>query len=177
MSKWAPTSSVRDSVACWECGKPRCIFSKHMINDEEILKGLQTYKESNQYVCGSLLIPDDSKNSLAGTFFQRIAITCADPIEMAYYNPRDNKRSKFQTPLICALYTSKYNVMEQAELEAEKISGGTKCLPMCRGCRSLGAKPAKQSNRSRTNHLKARAEVNVQKDKVRQSRKKQKMNP
>jgi len=67
--------------------------------------------------------------------------------------------------------------MEQAELEAEKkISGGNKCLPMCRGCMSFGNKPAKQSNRSRMNNVKAKAEVRVQKDTARQSRKKQKMN-
>jgi hypothetical protein len=147
-----------------------------MINDEKIMKSLQTYKESHQYVCGSLLIPDDSKNSLAGIFVQRIGITCADPIEMAYYNPGNNKRTRFQTPLICALCTTKYNVMEQAELEAEKISGGNKCLPMCRGCMSSGNKPAKKSNRGMTNQVKAKAEVRAAKDKAQQSRKKKKMN-
>ena len=173
--KWAP-SSVRDSVACWECGKPRCLFSQKMINDEKIMKSLQTHKESHQHVCGSLLMPDDSKNSLAGIFVQRIGITCADPIEMACYNPGNNKRTRFQTPLICALCTTKYNVMEQAELEAEKISGGNKCLPMCRGCMSFGNKPAKKSNRGRKNQVKAKAEVRVAKDTAQQSRKKKKMN-
>ena len=32
-----------------------------------------------------------SKHSLAGTFVDRIGITCADSTEMAYYNPGNNK--------------------------------------------------------------------------------------
>ena len=34
--------------------------------------------------------------------------------------------------------------------ENEKLTEGKKCLPMCRGCKRIGLKPAKQSNKSRT---------------------------
>jgi hypothetical protein len=33
--------SVRNSVACWECGKQRCLFSKKKIDDNSIIKKLQ----------------------------------------------------------------------------------------------------------------------------------------
>jgi hypothetical protein len=105
---------------------------------------------------------------------QRIGISCADPIEKEYYNPLDNKRTWFNTRLICALCTSETNVMEQVVLENEKLTEGKKCLPMCRGCKSIGLKPAKQSSKSRTDNVKKRSDTQGKRNEAQSSRKKQK---
>ena len=65
-------------------------------------------------------MPENSKSDVAGIFLQRTNISCDNPIEKEFYNPIDNKKPWFITSLICVLFTSETNVMEQDMLENEK---------------------------------------------------------
>ena len=85
-------------------------------------------------------------------------VSCADAIEKEYYNPKNNKRKAYITPVICALCTSEKRVMLNHELETKDLTGGYECLPMCEGCMVNEHKPAKKGNRARKNLQVAKAQ-------------------
>ena len=156
VSKWADTS-VRFSLTCEECGKVRCLFSKNILNKGQ-MKELQKHIETYPYICGHLLFAKDSNHSLGNVVIQRINVSCADAIEKEYYNPKNNKRKAYITPVICALCTSEKRVMLNHELETKDLTGGYECLPMCEGCMVNEHKPAKKGNRVRKNLQVAKAQ-------------------
>ena len=152
VSKWA-ACNVRQSIQCELCLKPRCLFSKSNISKEN-MQELETTEEVNQYICGHLLFPIESNHCLKDTIVQRINLTCEDAVEREYYNPVDSKRSYFQTEIICALCTSKDNLLHQVQLENLNVTEGYPCLPLCQSCHDSGLTPARNGQKPRQNHLK-----------------------
>ena len=156
VSKWA-ACNVRETINCETCTKPRCLFSKTKISEED-RQQIEKKGEANQYICGHLLFPtsDTSHRLKDSTIVQRINLTCADAVEKEYYNPLDSKRSHFQTETICALCTSKEEILFQADLEKLNVTEGYPCLPLCQACNKSGSKPAKKGQKSRQNYQKNR---------------------
>ena len=68
----------------------------------------------------------------------------------------DSKRSRFQTETICALCTSKEDILFQADLEKLNVTEGYPCLPLCQACNKSGSKPAKKGQKPRQNYQKNR---------------------
>ena len=52
---------VRSAVHCYECGKPRCIYSKKSLTTREE-RALRRLTEKFQYTCGSVITPDGKEN-------------------------------------------------------------------------------------------------------------------
>ena len=48
---------MRSSVSCYECEKPRCIYSKKALTAREE-RSLRRLLEKYQYTCGSVIVPD-----------------------------------------------------------------------------------------------------------------------
>ena len=96
-------SYVRQSVHCEECARPRCIFAKSILTEDEVMQ-LQSHIENTQFICGNPLFQEaSSNNSLADSLKNRVNINCFSPVENEYYNPvGTNKRSAFRTKDICA---------------------------------------------------------------------------
>ena len=156
VSKWA-ACNVRETIHCETCTKPRCLFSKTKISEED-RQQIEKKGEGNQYICGHLLFPasDTSHRLKNSTIIQRINLTCADAVEKEFYNPSDSKRSHFQTETICALCTSKEDILFQADLEKLNVTEGYPCLPLCQACNKSGSKPAKKGQKPRQNYQKNR---------------------
>ena len=69
-------------VECVECRNPRPIYSKHRLTHRQHTI-LTLLIADYEYSCGAPILPPN--HSLAETCNVRINITCADPVEIAYY--------------------------------------------------------------------------------------------
>ena len=154
VSKWA-ACNVRGTLQCDECMKPRCLFSKSMISEED-RQEMEKIGETYQYICGHLFFPSETNHCLKDTIVHRINLTCTDAVEKEYYNPVDSKRSFFQTETICALCTSTEDLLEQADLEKLNVTDGYPCLPLCIVCQESGSAPARKGQKPQRNHQKSK---------------------
>ena len=156
VSKWAPTS-VRATVTCENCARPRCLFAKSALSEEQGSQ-LQVLKEARQYLCGSILVEGEHPMVV-----QRMNLSCSDGVEKEYYN---HDKRRFETPVICAHCTSTEGVMLDHELKEKQLCGGYPCLPMC-----AGLTPLKKSNKSRKDLLAAKAQQQTKKAEEAKSKK------
>ena len=155
LSKWAATN-VRRTVTCEDCRRPRCLFSKKLLDNNE-KDELQSYIENNQFICGNPLFSEDSKKSpLETKVVHRINMSCDDGVEKEYYNPDQNKRQHFISIDICAHCTETKSLLYTKELEEEKQTDGFKCLPICRDCLNTGLLPFKHGRKNNPGAAKER---------------------
>ena len=107
MSKVFANSKMRDAICCYECGRPRLIFSMKVPKKKQ-LEALDGYKESVDYQCGDALFDvegvaegDKTLEGLAETFHVRQALTCRDPVEPSYFNYA-NVRGSVDLEWVCS---------------------------------------------------------------------------
>ncbi|GBB99535.1 hypothetical protein RclHR1_03550015 [Rhizophagus clarus] len=76
-------SNIRKLVNCTVCNKPRCIFSKNALSDEE-KTSLEILLDNVIYICGSPITPE--MHDLYKKVYVRQKIYCNSPIEAVYYS-------------------------------------------------------------------------------------------
>jgi hypothetical protein len=131
---------VRSFVFCFNCNKPRCIFSKEL--NTAYYQAANELKKKMEFIsgysCGDLLFDDD--HEISTVIAQRQQLTCESRVEVAYYNV--DGRS-FKTTPVC-IYCGKTGrssfLYQQAEIEARNKSEGKKCYPICIDCFDEGKK-------------------------------------
>eukprot|EP00117_Sycon_ciliatum_P029367 scpid23388/ scgid23400/ len=111
---------VRRTVTCSECQKCRCVYSKVALSsaDSAVLDGALAELE---YSCGSPLLP--TGHPLAATVFVRMALSCNDPVELAYY------ACKHGYPSVCCYCTG-----HEAARPQEYLAKYFTVLPICQVC-------------------------------------------
>jgi hypothetical protein len=112
---------VRSFVTCFECSRPRLLFSEKQLSSEE-MQQLECAKEEYDYSCGGPVFP--AGHSLGEVLFVRRDITCSKPISAQYYSAK-----KF--PTIC------FNCLDDGEMaveDADFVAQFSTFLPRCPAC-------------------------------------------
>ena len=130
---------VRSIVACFDCGKRRCIFSR--AKDEQYKEGLKKWQQKLEsidfrYTC----VSDD--DALSNVFAQRRNLRCSTPIERAYYM---NKDRDFKAQDVCYYCgegcreddRSSDFLLRQQHLEMQNKTDGYAMFPICIQCLSI----------------------------------------
>lgn len=86
---------ARAVVSCLECSKPRVIYSMRLLSSRhQATLAAALSEDSMDYTCGSPIL--EPRHILASTTQVRLALSCGDPIELAYY------RAPFGRQDLCA---------------------------------------------------------------------------
>ncbi len=149
---------VRAFIACYHCGKRRCIYSP---TDATFGRGRQALlakleSVSDRYSCGDLIFDEDDE--MCKLIVQKLNLTCETKIELGYYL---NKGRTLKLKPICIHCgesesgTAGSFLLGQEELHERALTGGRKCFPICVDCLDSGKKVVKGKG---TDQLKAREE-------------------
>ena len=81
--------NVGSTIKCTECKKPRLMYSKKKLSDNEKV-ALKRFLSSYEYVCGSSFkeVPDDAHPNvdIIRKVFVRENLSCSSVIESSYYS-------------------------------------------------------------------------------------------
>ena len=101
---------------------------------------------------------------------QQQSLTCKSKIEKAYYNV-DGRKLKLEDVCIhCGNGGTSAFLRCQPELEAENMTGGKLCYPICIDCIKEGKKPV-QYTKKKINQTKKRKEVAANKTAAKHAKK------
>ncbi|XP_073720261.1 uncharacterized protein [Misgurnus anguillicaudatus] len=115
-------------VSCMECSKPRVIYSMRLLSSRhQVILAEALSDDSLDYNCGSHIL--EPKHVLASTVQVRLALSCGDPIELAYY------RAPFGRQDLCAHCGEPQGNTLPSLLEKFKT-----VLPCCQVCFGAGKK-------------------------------------
>jgi hypothetical protein len=120
-------SNIRKLVNCTICNKPRCIFSKCALNDEE-KTSLEILLDNVIYICGSPITPET--HNLYEKIYIKQKIYCNSPIEAVYYSCR-----RLKTEIICFYCGDKNELLEPDDNLKKKF---TTIYPFCKICKDKG---------------------------------------
>ena len=95
---------LRKFVNCTICNKPRCIFSKSALSDEE-KTSLEILLDNVIYICRSPIISET--HNLHEKVYIRQKIYCNSPVEAVYYSCR-----RLKTEVICFYCEEKDGLLE-----------------------------------------------------------------
>ncbi|PKY53552.1 hypothetical protein RhiirA4_547713 [Rhizophagus irregularis] len=118
---------IRRFVNCTICSKPRCIFSKNMLSDNE-KTSLEILLDNVIYICGSPITPE--AHNLYEKVYIRQKIHCNSPIEAVYYSCR-----RLKTEIICFYCGEKDGLLEPDDNLKKKF---TTIYPFCQTCKNKG---------------------------------------
>ena len=123
---------MRETVACNECRKPRCVYAERALTNREHreLKGIV---RKYDFVCGCSITPDVS--FLSGTVFTRLELSCQSPLEWPYFAATKVSVRKD----ICA-YCCRKGVSPDAKTKKKFKT----VLPICLPCKAMGRKELKR---------------------------------
>ncbi|XP_076103163.1 uncharacterized protein LOC143072213 [Mytilus galloprovincialis] len=119
--------NVRRTVACYECGKPRCIYAKKSLTSREA-RTLNRMLEKHDYTCVCIIVPED--DTLHGIVHTRLQMDCRTPVEFSYY--ADNTPIRLQKDICC------YCASPNSEKDAEELAKFKVVLPICNDCKNSG---------------------------------------
>ena len=145
---------VWGTVTCFDCAKPRCIYSATDDAYATALLVLQQKLESvsHRFCYGDLLF--DDVHHLAGILAQKQSLTCESPMEKGYFNCKDRRLQLHDVCYHCGTGGSSEYILGARELKAKNLTGGyDDCFPICVPC--LGKKK-KVVTKGRNNALEAR---------------------
>ncbi|CAC5408779.1 unnamed protein product [Mytilus coruscus] len=125
--------NVRSTVKCYECTKPRCIYSKKKLTTRE-LRGMSRILEKYDYSCGADIIPEG--DILQGVICVRMQLDCRSHIEFPYY--ADTNTVNVNKNICC-------HCGEAGEKDRDLLKKFKVVLPICRGCQDLGKEAMKRS--------------------------------
>jgi ribosomal protein S14 len=141
------TSKVRGFATCWQCGKPRCIYS--CLDEEFAVQVVQQRIESSKFVCGSLLF--DEQEQIGKVLAQRTARNCESDVEKSYYTV---EKRALKTTNVCIHCGSPEGLMAREALVQQKLTGGYDCYPillhLCGGEQESYQEWEKARNRGKT---------------------------
>ena len=118
---------IRDFIFCAYCNKPRCIFSKNVLNDDEKLQ-LRILIEDIVYHCGSPIVCEN--HPLFDTIYIRQKINCKTPVEAVYYSCK-----RLNTEIICYYCGEKEGLLEPSE---NLLKNYQTVYPFCEVCKKKG---------------------------------------
>lgn len=119
---------ARAVVDCMECSKPRVIYSMRLLSSRhQAILAEALSDDSMDYTCGSHIL--EPRHVLASTVQVRLALSCGDPIELAYY------RAPFGRQDLCAHCGEPQGNTLPSLLEKFKT-----VLPCCQVCIGAGKK-------------------------------------
>jgi hypothetical protein len=134
---------VRATVACFECGKPRCVYSqeeKAYFAAETVLQQ-KLESVSLRYSCGDLLFPDN--HHLSGVLVQRQSLVCESAIEKGYYNCSNRLLKLKDLCIYCGAEDAEGSnnfLLGMKELTEQCKTNGYHCFPICTMCLDKGKK-------------------------------------
>lgn len=120
-------NQIRKFVNCTICNKPRCIFSKNALNDDEKIS-LEILLDSVIYICGSPIVAET--HNLYEKIYIRQKIHCNSSVEAVYYSCR-----RLKTEIICYYCGEKDELLESDENLRKNF---TTIYPFCQSCKSKG---------------------------------------
>ncbi|GBB87230.1 hypothetical protein RclHR1_13680003 [Rhizophagus clarus] len=120
-------SNIRKLANCTVCNKPRCIFGKNALSDEE-KTSLEILLDNVIYICGSPITPE--MHDLYEKVYVRQKIYCNSPIEAVYYSCRHLK-----TEIICFYCGDENELLEPDDNLKKKF---TTIYPFCQICKDKG---------------------------------------
>ena len=118
---------IRRFIYCIICNKPRCIFSKNALNDNE-KTSLEILLDNVIYICGSPIIPET--HDFYEKIYIRQKIHCSSPIEAVYYSC-----CRLKTEVICFYCGEKDGLLESDDSLKKKFAT---IYPFCQTCKSKG---------------------------------------
>ncbi len=133
-------SMVRGIVKCFECNKPRCVFSKTHEDFDGVEDQVQRQLEQARFVCGSELFALDRDGTIANSVVIRSGIECSSQVERAYFDPRSGKRFFKAVPVCIHCGESEDCVLIQNDLEKKSLTEGRQVHPICNFCLEAGKK-------------------------------------
>ncbi len=113
------------TVDCAVCGKPRVIFSKNRLSEQQQITILTRLQEDT---CGGHILPPD--NPMHRSVDVKLSVNCGDPIELAYYSSKLGRAAIF-------CHCGGTGVTQNNALK-EKFKT---VLPMCTDCMKNGLLP------------------------------------
>lgn len=119
--------NVRFVTRCAECNKPRCIYSTKELTTRQ-MTSLKRIFSQHEYICGSIATPEN--HPLEGQVFSRVGISCASPLEWAFY------ASKLGASSICC-----HCGQLDGETDRDLAKKYKTVLPTCVTCRNKGRSP------------------------------------
>ncbi|VDI74370.1 Hypothetical predicted protein [Mytilus galloprovincialis] len=123
--------NVRKIVRCYECHKPRCVYSKKSLTVRES-RAFERLLTKYDYCCGSVITPEG--DALEGVVNVRLQIDCNTHVEFPYY------ASTLAQPHICAFCAAVGQTKNQDAIKTHRI-----VLPVCRDCVVIGKLPPKRN--------------------------------
>ena len=114
--------TARAVIVCVECEKPRVVYSKTRLNNNQRVLLAKTMS-SFEYSCGSFLFPPSEKGKTAQTLCIRPNLQCAMQIELPYYGSEVGRADK------CSHCGGNNGVID-AELKKKFKT----VLPICQDC-------------------------------------------
>ena len=124
--------TARAVIVCVECEKPRLIYSKTRLNNNQHVLLAKTMS-SYEYSCGSHLFPPNEKGKTAQTLCIRPNLQCAMQVELPYYGSEVGRADK------CSHCGGNNGVIDP---ELKKTFRTV--LPVCKPCVEEGKKPFTQ---------------------------------
>ena len=124
--------TARAVIVCVECEKPRVIYSKTKLNNNQRILLAKTMS-SYEYSCGSYLFPPSEKAKTAKTLCIRPSLQCAMQIEVPFYGSEVGRADK------CS-HCGGNNGVRNPELTKNFKT----VLPVCKSCLAEGKKPFTQ---------------------------------
>jgi len=118
---------IRRFVSCTICNKPRCIFSKNMLSDNEKIS-LEILLDNMIYICGSPITLET--HNLYEKVYIRQKIHCNSPIEAVYYSCR-----RLKTEIICYYCGENDELLGPDDNLKKKFAT---IYPFCQTCKSKG---------------------------------------
>ena len=113
------STRVRTTVTCWECFKPRCVYSRYVLTPAQ-LEEISCLECETWYTCGSPLSPSDDPS-----FVVREMITCSSAVEFSYYSCKRFKD-------VCAHCGN-----EECSIDTTLKNWYQTVLPICSDCESM----------------------------------------
>lgn len=119
---------ARAVVSCEECAKPRVIYSMRLLSSRHQASLAEALSDDSlEFTCGSHIL--EPTHVLAATVQVRLALSCGDPLELAYY------QASFGRQDLCAHCGG-----PQGTVSPELIKQFKTVLPCCLTCVSAGKK-------------------------------------
>ncbi|XP_070547345.1 uncharacterized protein [Ptychodera flava] len=117
--------TVRRTILCTECSKPRCVYSPKKLVEAE-RQSLEQILDTIDYTCGTSAIPESHKLHKVCLFEN---VTCGNSITPHYYS------SRLKFPLVCHVCGTPDDLVPIQDDWKESYQS---IHPVCHQCKSIG---------------------------------------
>ena len=116
------STRIRSFICCTECDKPRLLYAKQALNEDEAHE-VEAIKDEFLYSCGGPLFPEN--HDMTDRIIVKPGLTCVKPVSLQYYSAM--KREVLDGAVDVCFHCASRHVLMEEELALRHVSWASRC--------------------------------------------------